>query len=177
MNRSSIWICPSWTRLVSWMLYSERFRPALRLHRAWYAQRSHHIPASWGAAPSSGADEEVGGNQRAEESGCQTFFTHHLCHHPDICKVAGEKWKNLFFFGISSTHIQNIFLVRPGWCRRLSWLAYPTPFCTSLSSTGLWWRIRHIRRHWWRTSSRKVAWLTPTCICPQPRTGNCRRWP
>lgn len=95
--------------------------------------------------------------------------------------MQGRRWKmsrpNLLFFCGLRAHIQNLFFVRPGWCRRLSWLAYPTPFCTSLSSTGLWWRIRRIRRRWWRTSSRKVPWLTPTCICPQPRTGNCRRWP
>lgn len=63
-------------------------RTTLWLYRAWPAQRSDHILAAGGTEPSSGADEEVWGHQTAPETSTQVLLTHHLCHHPDICKVA-----------------------------------------------------------------------------------------
>lgn len=63
-------------------------RTTLWLYRAWPAQRSDHILAAGGTEPSSGADEEVWGDQTAPETSSQVLLTHHLCHHPDICKVA-----------------------------------------------------------------------------------------
>lgn len=62
-----------------------------------------------------------------------------------------------------------------GWCRRPNWLDCPRRSSTFPSYTGSWWRILHTRRHWWLTSLWRVAWLTPTCTCPPPRTANCRR--
>lgn len=63
-------------------------RTTLRLYRAWPAQRSYHILAPGGIEPPSGADEEVWGDQAAPETSIQVLVTHHLCHHPYICKVA-----------------------------------------------------------------------------------------
>lgn len=57
-------------------------RTTLRLHRAWPAQRPYHILAAGGIEPPSGADEE------AWETSIQALLTHHLCHHPYVCKVA-----------------------------------------------------------------------------------------
>lgn len=63
-------------------------RTTLRLHRARPAQRSNHILAAGGVEPPSGADEEAWGDQAAPETSVQAVLTHHLCHHPYVCKVA-----------------------------------------------------------------------------------------
>lgn len=69
----------------------------------------------------------------------------------------------------------HFIFVCPGWCRRLNWLDCPRHFSTFHSCTGSWWKTLRTRRHWWLTSLWRVAWPTPTCTCPQPRTANCRR--
>lgn len=90
INRSTTWKDSFCCALgaETWILC----RSALRLHRAWYAQRSHYLPAPWGAAPSSGADEEVRDDKRTQETADKALPAHHLCHHPNICKVTGKTY-------------------------------------------------------------------------------------
>ena len=82
---------PEYSKLpLPWSVFTPLIfcRSTLRLHRAWPAQRPYHISAAGGAAPSSGADEEVWGDQTAPQTGSQALSAHHLCRHPNIRKVA-----------------------------------------------------------------------------------------
>lgn len=101
-------------------------RSALRLHRARPAQGANHLPAAGGAAPPSGTDEEVGGNQTAAEAAGQALAAHHLCHHPDICKVGQippspvSLSRSLYVLSVSVPHTDSL----------------PSPLCLSPSQAG-----------------------------------------
>ena len=156
-------------------------RSTLRLHGAWPAQRPYHISAAGGAAPSSGADEEVWGDQTAPQTGSQALSAHHLCRHPNIRKVA-------LLPPISSPPLATIHppsrtntpffwsSVRPGWCRKPSLPVCPRRSSTFLKSTGLWWKTLPTRHRWWPTSWWRAACPSHTCTCPLPRTASFRRW-